>query len=66
VAAGSSGPPTLEQLAFKASEAYAHCGFDADASMGPLLMLANMETRVEVGSPLPGRLGLAAWPLPGL
>lgn len=43
----SKQPVTLEQLAAKVAEAYVRCGFDADASMSPLLMLANMETRVD-------------------
>jgi hypothetical protein len=67
-AASGGGPATLEQLAAKVSEAYVRCGFDADASMGPLLMLANMETRVEVGCPArcPAWAPGANWPGPAV
>ncbi|KAG2486589.1 hypothetical protein HYH03_014759 [Edaphochlamys debaryana] len=44
---GQGGPINLKQLADKVREVYVRCGFDADASIGTLQMLTNIEMKLE-------------------
>ena len=45
-AAGASSI-SLDQLTSKVAEAFVRCGFDADASVGTLQMLTNIESKLE-------------------